>query len=1566
MASSSASSSTAPPPLQLHSRVQVTRIGQGTVLFVGQTSFAPGLWVGIALDPGTPGGKNDGSVQGKRYFDVEPGMGVFVRHSQVQVLSGPDDYQQQEDIDQGDYYGDDYDQEEEEQSVPYTRSSSSRPSSVALPQQPRTPGMRRTLTSTSTGASNTASRSQPTSTPASRLSSAARPAFSSTSASARGTSPVKPATRPGVRTSISSASSTTSGRRSLAPSPAKASSTTTRGTAQRPVSSTPMSGRSSAASATTPARPSTGLRRPPATVNAARASITTPRTAAPAPRTSIAPNTATPRVSTQQQQPRTLTRPTATATTTRDRQATAAQAGLKSVAKARPSMAATTATRTAAKRPPSFGQVHNGGGDLNDDEDDDEQNDSGPLSPSAQARKRLDAARANTGAARTARHVEQEEDGEDDDDEDDLVNMSLESATRSQPSLPSSMSSMEMNSLKRQLEEYKVKIRLAEKRRDEDRSRVKELEKWQEEVGEKLRLAESSADKLHTMDGQLLSLQTSEKELSLIKSDLEERIDDLTEQLEMAALDREVAEEKAEAATSELDSLRQVNEELQLEVEVLREENALYESGPVDENERSSTGWLQMEKQNQRLKEALIRLRDMSGETDQEQRRRISELEKELSSLADVSDSRDILQSKLEASEAQLEDVKIQLDDALGAEEMLEELTERNLFLGERMSEMTSTIEELESLKELNEELEEIHIETEKQLQEEIDLKEISLLEKKNKIEMMESNMNEYQVTFTQFREVILTLQGDLELLRRESATTETNSNQSKELMNLNLKLQSSNLKTQSKKIEMELTQFYTNELSTKLQMVQPYLPTGYFEKGDSSSIDGVLFFKRMSSKADLIRNVLEANHEVSTVLNSLSGGSGEAKQQQTDSEGNEIISAPTGAGIPSDLVSICQLRHSLAHFSAVCSSTAAMLQQCPSGTFLKCGRIYKEIQSVIESRIDAYIDSLKKEELKEVDCMSEFKRFTRQFEELSYTLFLSQEEEEGEVTDGDLAAKEVGSAILLDLDLDTLTAVLSSCREVVGSLYTGRDSAQIDWQTGTNTLEETYFTPLEQLLVDIKSSKTLSRKLSRRLTTLASNDEAVSMDAIGDLPSLGRMSSKMVAFALVLHGRVTEYVDAVKRSDGGQEGEDRSSTSGVFSLQSVLEIIRDASRELREQQQEEGDDDDQGETRIPSSEDDNSSKGPWSKALWRSSHLSKTIASLVSAATDQSNVIGIMSNSTPWRTRSATIHELSSRNVAQENQLLKLQQDLKDVYHQVKLRDGLLSENEIKLSKFKQVLSKNDNIENEYKKVVNELNDTKARVKSYSDLNESLSAELDTVEKSCEELRQRLATQQQQQPVPASKATENGVSSDQSEGLSTMRTKETISIPHGEETQSGFLNPRNNIGISTNYETHYLLDQLDCMRNVIRQLRSENALLQSHFDDSLSAVDELLPLSHHVEENEIKLEGLPHQSRLEPNREELRSIESERKQLYRNLLSFVSTPQLVSLSPPPTVSSTDTQRGWRRKITRPDTQYNVQMQRVQMVLKQVEKLQAKQQQQQRHTGRLKKIEMPVLQMLSL
>jgi hypothetical protein len=56
---------------------------KGVIRFIGETKFAAGEWYGVSLSE--PTGKNDGSVNGERYFVCEPSYGIFVKKAQVRL-----------------------------------------------------------------------------------------------------------------------------------------------------------------------------------------------------------------------------------------------------------------------------------------------------------------------------------------------------------------------------------------------------------------------------------------------------------------------------------------------------------------------------------------------------------------------------------------------------------------------------------------------------------------------------------------------------------------------------------------------------------------------------------------------------------------------------------------------------------------------------------------------------------------------------------------------------------------------------------------------------------------------------------------------------------------------------------------------------------------------------------------------------------------------------------------------------------------------------------------------------------------------------------------------------------------------------------------------------------------------------------------------------------------------------------------------------------------------------------------------------------------------------------------
>ncbi|KAJ2935346.1 hypothetical protein H1R20_g1748, partial [Candolleomyces eurysporus] len=599
-----------------------------------------------------------------------------------------------------------------------------------------------------------------------------------------------------------------------------------------------------------------------------------------------------------------------------------------------------------------------------------------------------------------------------------------------------------------------------------DARHVRELQTRIHEAEAFVSLRPKLQAKLNAQQTELIATKRELADAQQLAQLAENRIADAQDQLELATLDKEVAEARAEEAEASLDELKEQLAMLKVENEVLKN-GGDGETGSAND----SLAFIQLEKQNERLKEALIRLRDMSQETEHDQRRRIAEMEK------DVRQYEEAL-IKLSNAESEIEGLKLQIDDALGAEDLLVQLTERNLELGEKIEEMRITIEDLEQLQEVSDELEETHREELKNLNETVEAKDMQIQAHLRKVTSLEEGCQDYENTITQFRELVLQLQSELEQLRTQTQTAQSESataaSQTAAMMSLNLKLQSTASKNQARLIELEVKRQEAREARELLSIVQPYLPQLYVET-DSDSTSCYLFFQRLACKADLINNVVGQAHNLPDALN---------------------------GAVTEGLVGVCEMRGRISGLSTFCKRFAAILRRTDVETFLNIGRIYPEI-APLEKRIDMHIDLLRRDEFRDMECVSDVMKIQAQFDHLAEAYFGGYEH--------DLAERELGYVLALDHDLDMCAASLGLTKTSIDGIVQDEDSVL---EMGGYNVQEALFEPLQKVLDQCKSAKNLSRKLIKRIEDLSADSAAVKAHLIPQMKGLTDHVSELVNFA--------------------------------------------------------------------------------------------------------------------------------------------------------------------------------------------------------------------------------------------------------------------------------------------------------------------------------------------------------------------------------------------------------------------------------------------------------------------
>nr|XP_033465554.1 dynactin subunit 1-like isoform X3 [Epinephelus lanceolatus] len=528
--------------------------------------------------------------------------------------------------------------------------------------------------------------------------------------------------------------------------------------------------------------------------------------------------------------------------------------------------------------------------------------------------------------------------------------------------------SKEEESMRAQVKDLEEKLETLKMKRTEDKAKLKELEKHKiqlEQLQEwKTKMQEQQAE----LQKQLKEAKKEAREAQEAKDRYMEEMSDTADAIEMATLDKEMAEERAESLQVEVDTLKEKVEELSMDLEILRHE--ISEKG--SDGAASSYHVKQLEEQNGRLKEALVRMRDLSTSEKQEHVKLQKQMEKKNTELEALRTQKEKLQAEVKQAEATIDELKEQVDAALGSEEMVETLTERNLDLEEKVRELRETVTDLEAINEMNDELQENARETEMELREQVDLSAAKVREAEKRVEAAQETVADYQQTISKYRDLTASLQeANRELVSQQSANAEQVQQPPAELFDFKIKF--AETKAYAKAIEMELRKMEVAQSNRQVSLLTSFMPDSFLRHGgDHDCILVLLLIPRLICKAELISKQAQEKFDLNGNLAEGTGLRGPPGEQRSFAAG---------------------LVYSLSLLQATLHKYEQALNTCSVEVFKRMGTLYSEM-SFHERSLDYFIDLLHKDQLDETVQVEPLTKAIKYYQQL-YSVHLADHTED-------------------------------------------------------------------------------------------------------------------------------------------------------------------------------------------------------------------------------------------------------------------------------------------------------------------------------------------------------------------------------------------------------------------------------------------------------------------------------------------------------------------------------------------------------------------------------------------
>ncbi|XP_065173982.1 dynactin subunit 1 isoform X2 [Atheta coriaria] len=502
----------------------------------------------------------------------------------------------------------------------------------------------------------------------------------------------------------------------------------------------------------------------------------------------------------------------------------------------------------------------------------------------------------------------------------------------------------EIENREQQIRDLSEKLETLKIKRHDDKERTKDYDKLKIQLEQLLEFKQKIMESQQSLQRDLQRAKQEAKEAIDAREAHADEVCDLADAVEMATLDKEMAEEKAEALQLELEACKEKLEEVTLDLEILKTEMQ-EKGGNIGEGTAVSSYEIkQLEQQNARLREALVRMRDLSAHDKHEYQKLMKDMDQKKSEIAELGRTKEKLSTRVEQMEQQISDLQEQVDTALGAEEMVFILGEQKLTLEEKVVQLQEEVSELEALQEMNEQLLESNAEMESDLREELDMAcsahREALREKEAALETIadrESTINKFRDLVQKLREQSLDLQNRLESESSKpvSALPEI----------MDFKKMFTETKAHTKAIDLELRRVDVQQLQQHIRYLTAFMPDNFMNRGgDHDAVLVLLLIPRMICKTDLLLGQLRDKFPAVEKIDRNAVIKGHAVEQYSFR---------------------CRLSYYIYALQSILHQYDYCLTSCKSETLLNVGANYSEMAAQ-ERVIDGFVELVKRSQLDE------------------------------------------------------------------------------------------------------------------------------------------------------------------------------------------------------------------------------------------------------------------------------------------------------------------------------------------------------------------------------------------------------------------------------------------------------------------------------------------------------------------------------------------------------------------------------------------------------------------------